>query len=103
MNEARSPLASVRAASILEAPRGPARGGEPSGSASREARQVQAWVFIKRSAGPGGAGGAQMLPINGLTWRGGLLPGELQALFVAVTQGRSSHLRGCRLGPGGVS
>lgn len=88
MREVRSPLPPIRAASISEAPHGPAWGGEPGGSASDTARQVQAWVSIKGLADPGGADWAQMLPINGLTWWGGAREGGLPALFVAVTQGR---------------
>ena len=56
------------ASGISAAPRGPAQGGEPGRSASYKAWQVQTWVFIKC---PGGAGWAQMLLINGITWRWG--------------------------------
>lgn len=72
------------ASGISAAPRGPAQGGEPGRSASCKAWQVQTWVFIKC---PGGAGWAQMLLINGITWRWGRC--REAAGFVVATQGGS--------------
>lgn len=79
-----SPLPSVMASSISEAPGGPAQGVEPCGSASCEAWQVQTSVFIKRPAGPGSVGSpgsAEMLQVNGLAWWWGHCQGKLWALL----------------------